>query len=478
MVLRRLVVLLALAIGALAQPAPPNPHIEAVENGLTDPVVLKGRLIQRHNILQRMQALGVPGVSIAVVHNYQVEWAKGYGLADIAGKRSVTPETLFQAASISKPVAVTAAMKLVEDHELDLDEDVNVKLQSWKLPENQFTKTAKVTLRRIMSHSAGLTVHGFPGYAAGDTLPTVPEILDGRPPANTEAVRVDVVPGSIGRYSGGGITIMQLLMTDVTMRDFPSLMRETVLTKAGMKHSTYQQPLPANLRDVAATGYSSKVDPIPGKYHTYPEMAAAGLWTTPSDLANFGIEIQKSREGRSNRILKQQTVEWMLTEQKAPFGLGFQLEASLPYRRFGHGGSNEGFRCMMTFSYNGDGVVVMTNSDNGSPLAGEILLAVARAYDWPDAKPREREAITLSQKDLDVLAGEYEGQITGPIRVRTAGDHITISAEGLGTAEYYPQSAGVFFALREGAPDIRFTKNDQGAITGLSAGRITARKVK
>ena len=215
---------------------------------------------------------------------------------------------LFQAGSISKPVAATAAMKLVEEGKLALDQNINTFLTTWKVPENEFTKDKKVTLREIMSHSAGVTVHGFPGYAAGDPVPTLVQILDGVKPANTPPIRVDVVPGSIWRYSGGGYTIMQLAMTDVTHEPFPEIMRNTVLIKAGMRDSTYENPLPSRLSGVAATGYRSDGTPVPGRYHTYPEMAAAGLWTTASDLARFGIEIQKSREGRSNRILKQATV--------------------------------------------------------------------------------------------------------------------------------------------------------------------------
>ncbi|HZS52902.1 MAG TPA: serine hydrolase domain-containing protein [Bryobacteraceae bacterium] len=246
-------------------------------------------------------------------------------LADLESKRPVEITTLFQAGSISKPVAAVAAMKLVEEGKLALDQNINTFLTTWKVPDNEFTKDKKVTLREILSHSAGVTVHGFPGYAAGDPIPTLVQVLDGVKPANTPPIRVDVVPGSIWRYSGGGYTIMQLAMTDVTHEPFPEIMRNTVLIKAGMRDSTYENPLPSRLSGVAATGYGSDGAPVARRYHTYPEMAAAGLWTTASDLARFGIEIQKSREGRSNRILKQGTVQEMLTEQKSPGVSAFSL---------------------------------------------------------------------------------------------------------------------------------------------------------
>ena len=313
-------VISAIALGAAA----PD-HVTSVENGLLPAVVLKGRPVPHYKIADRMKALHVHGASVAVINNYEIEWAKGYGYADVESKRPVDRATLFQAGSISKPVAAVAAMKLVEEGKLRLDDNINSFLKSWKVPDNAFTTEKKVTLRRIMSHSAGLTVHGFPGYAAGEPLPTIPQVLDGVKPANTPAVRVNGEPGTIWRYSGGGYTIMQLAMTDVTEKTFPALMTELVLSEAGMNESTYQNPLPSKLSGTAASGYLRDGTAVAGRYHTYPEMAAAGLWTTPSDLARFGIEMQKSREGRSNKILKKTTVEEMLHEQKKPYGLGFAL---------------------------------------------------------------------------------------------------------------------------------------------------------
>jgi CubicO group peptidase (beta-lactamase class C family) len=401
--------LLAIATisAACAQAPSIQERIRAVESGLTPPVAVKGRPVQRANIAERMKDLQVRGVSIAVIQNYEVEWAKGYGFADLEAKRPVTAGTLFQAGSISKPVAAVAAMKLVEMGKLSLDEDVNTLLKSWKLPDSAFTKDQKATLRRIMSHSAGLTVHGFPGYAAGEPVPSLVEILDGKKPANTAPIRVDIVPGTLFRYSGGGYTIMQLAMIDVTGKAFPALMRDLVLSKAGMRDSTYEQPLPGNLVGIAASGYRANGDPVPGKYHTYPEMAAAGLWTTATDLARFAIEIQKSREGRSNKILSKATVEEMLREQKKPYGLGFGLEQVEGSARFGHGGADEGFQAQLLATMDGQGFAIMTNSDNGSRLAGEIALSVAAAYGWPD-KPREREATKRSAPELEKLAANLQ----------------------------------------------------------------------
>jgi len=231
------------------------------------------------------------------------------------GTVPVTPKTLFQAGSISKPVAAAGMLALVQEGKLSLDEDVNQKLKTWKVPENEFTKEQKVTLRRLASHSAGLTVHGFPGYDVDEKVPTLLQIFNGEKPANTAPIRVDFVPGSDERYSGGGVTIEQQLMMDASGKQFPALMKETVLDKIGMNDSSYQQPLPGARAALTAGGARQDGQPVHGKWHVYPEMAAAGLWTTPTDLAKFAIEIALSKQGKSNKVLTQKTTQEMLTLQ-------------------------------------------------------------------------------------------------------------------------------------------------------------------
>jgi CubicO group peptidase (beta-lactamase class C family) len=337
------------------------------------------------DLTAKMAKQHVPGVSVAIVEDGRVVWAKGFGVKEAGSKDPVSPETIFQAASISKLVAASAMLQLVQMGKLDLDQDVNVKLKSWKAPDNEFTREQKVTLRRLVSHSAGMTIHGFPGYQAGSPLPTLPQILDGLPPANTKEVRVDTVPGTKWRYSGGGITVEQLLIQDVTGEPFPKFMDEMVLLKVGMKSSAYSQPLAENRRRYAATGHDQKGVAIPGKYHTYPELAAAGLWTTPTDLCKFAIEIQNAFAGKSKKLLTQKTAKEMLTVQSGHVGLGPFLEGEGDSLRFGHGGSNAGFQSiLMATAAHGQAVAVMTNGDGGSELADEIQKAVALEYHWPE----------------------------------------------------------------------------------------------
>jgi CubicO group peptidase (beta-lactamase class C family) len=397
-----------------AQDAGRDARRARVERGLLPPVLVKG--VPAWSIEERLRHYKVPGVSVAVIKDFKVEWAGGYGFKDAEAREPVTERTLFQAGSISKPVAAMTILKKVEQGRLSLDEDVNLKLTSWKLPENEFTAKKKVTLANLLSHTAGLTVHGFPGYAAGEKLPTVPQVLDGAPPANTAPVRVDLEPGTRFRYSGGGTTVAQLLLTDAERKPFPDIARETVLAPLGMTESGYEQPLPAARARHAATGYRADGSAVKGKFHVYPEMAAAGLWTTPTDLAKFGIEVQLSLQGRSNKVLSKATAERMVTPYlpSSDVGLGFFVDKRGQSVYFGHNGADEGFRAnLLVHREKGFGAVVMVNSDNGQ-IIGEIFRAVAREYGWDEYLPAEFETVSVAPERLSSYAGRY---LVNPDRV-------------------------------------------------------------
>jgi CubicO group peptidase (beta-lactamase class C family) len=322
-------------------------RIKRVENGLLQPFAIKGQPSVQMKLADRMKFYNTPGISIAVIDKGRIQWARGYGLRESGGSEAVTPETLFQAASISKPVAAVAALRLAQQGKLDIDEDVNRKLSSWELPKNEFTSEKKVTLRGLLSHSAGLTVHGFAGYASDTTVPTLLQVLDGVTPANSKPIRVDIAPGTKYRYAGGGYVVLQQLLMDVTGKQSPPFMQATVLKRIGITSSTYEQPLPKERWSQAAIGHRSDGEKVKGNWHTYPEMAAAGLWTTPRDLARFAIEIQRSLAGKSNRILSQKTARQMLNPQVGGWGLGFGLPGKGPSARFSHGVANEGYRCLL-----------------------------------------------------------------------------------------------------------------------------------
>ncbi len=382
--------------------------MQRIENGLLPANTIKGKPQPVLNLADQMKRYNVPGVSIAVIDQAAIAWAQGYGVQQAGTTVPVTTQTRFQAASISKPVSAMAALWLVQSGKLELDADVNHSLRSWQVPENEHTREHKVTLRGLLSHSAGLTVHGFPGYAADEEVPSVRQILDGEPPANTQPIRVEHVPGSQLQYSGGGYTVTQQLLEDITGQPFPEFMRSTLLDPLQMDHSTFEQPLPSQYANEAAWAHTGNGRPIDGKWHTYPERAAAGLWTTPSDLARYAIEIIKSSTGGSNKILSVEMTQEMLTPVLENHGLGPRIQKQDDSIQFNHAGSNAGFRCFFV-GYTGaqQGAVVMTNGDNGDILIMEIIRSIAHAYGWPDFRSTERSVIPVDPNLYHPYEGEY-----------------------------------------------------------------------
>ena len=445
-------------------PAVPTP-IERVENGLFEGAPVVG--VAGAPLEERMAELDVPAVSIAVFQDFEIVWAKAYGVADPATGRMADTDTLFQAASISKPVTATAVHRLVESGTLDLDVPVNTYLESWKLPENELTRATPVTLRMLLSHTGGTTVSGFPGYEPTDALPTLQQVLDGSGPANTPPIRVDIPPGETYRYSGGGTTIVQQMLIDVVGKPFPELMQEMVLGPAGMTNSAFDQPLSADRAENAARAHRGG-DGSEDTSHVYPELAAAGLWTTPTDLARFAIAIQRSVRGDEGALLAQETVLEMLKPVEDDAALGFFRVPGRDGGYYGHGGGNYGFRCQLIFHpEEGYGAVVMTNGSRGGEIAEEVFNAIARVYGWQGYLPEEIHPIKLGEDELESFTGRYR---IGPDRVAvlSAEDGILLHREVLrpGVIPLYPVAPDTFRLSRR---TLSFVRGDDGRIEGVES---------
>lgn len=416
------------------------------------------------SLAQRMSDLRVPGVSIAVIQDGAIEWARGYGMLEIDGDLAVTSETRFQAASISKPVAAMAALRLVERGLIDLDEDVNARLETWKVPDSPFLEEERVTLRRLLSHSAGLTVHGFAGYPPGKPFPDLRQILNGESPANSAAVRVDILPGSRYRYSGGGYIVLEQLLEDVTGKPFAGLLAETVLVPLGMDRSTYEALGPEELLAVAK-GHSRRGALLEGSYRVYPEHAAAGLWTTPTDLARFAIDLMNVCEGEEG-LLSSEMVRRMLTKVHGSHGLGLSLAGGGDAFAFSHGGSNQGFKChMLVFPRTGQGIVVMTNGDRGGELAKNARSTVARVYSWPSNRPPVREAVELDVEVLQEYVGTYRVKNVD-MKITMRDGALFMSVANKRTSRLFAAERDLLFLLTSDV-ELRFERDTDGAISGL-----------
>jgi CubicO group peptidase (beta-lactamase class C family) len=442
--------------------------IERIENGLLPRIRAEGK--SGWTVAERMDRWNVEAVSVAVIADFDIAWARAWGLADREEGTPATTKTLFQAGSISKPVAATGALRMVEEGMLDLDTPVNEYLTSWQLPENDFTAQNPVTIRRLLSHTAGTTVHGFPGYAPWEPIPTIPQVLDGEPPANTAAVRVNIPPGSEVRYSGGGTTIVQLAVTDVSGEPFPVLLHRLVLEPAGMSSSTYENPLPASRLNEAAAGYRRDGSAVPGKRHIYPEMQAAGLWTTPTDLARFAIAMQNSLRGAPGGVLQQGTAREMITPLLETAGLGFFIDDNDGSIYFQHGGADEGFQALLIASRDeGHGLAVMANSDNGGAIAQEILRAVALEYGWDGILQDPVAVIDVRAPELASYEGRYRFGL---------GEVASFKVEGgslVGRVTLQPTGSRMFplgddaFLNEELGQRFRFLRDDGGTVVAIQA---------
>lgn len=382
-------------------------RIEAFRSALAYPNAIVGD-DTRWTVDERLAHHACPAVSVAVIEGGELAWAEAFGLLEVGGEQAATADTLFSGASISKPITATLALKYVDDGRIDLDQDINRYLSGWRLPSNAFTDRSPVTLRHLLSHMAGTTVHGFGGIAPGAGMPSVLDVLEGRPPAVTGPVRVDKVPGASVRYSGGGTMIVQLLLEELSGMPFADLARERIFAPLGMTSTTFENPLPASLRANAAVGHEDGA-PIPGKWVCVPQLAAGGVWTTARDYAQFMIACRDAWLGRPSPILTRNLAEQMMTSQGGQFGLGWEIIGQGPSRRFGHGGSNDGYQCETLLRLgSGDGAVVLTNAESGLFLYWEVFAAVAHAHGWRDFMPSPRTVRPIPAEDMWRYTGAYE----------------------------------------------------------------------
>ena len=440
-----------------------------------------------------MERFSVPGVSVAVIRDFDVHWAKGYGIADVETASPVDTETMFQAASISKPVAAMAVLRAVQDGLFTLDDDINDILESWTLDGGEFTRDRPVTPRSLTSHTSGLgDALGFPGYDPSDPLPTVVQILEGHELSNVGRVFMERPPMSFMEYSGGGAIVMQQALSDARGRPFPDIMRDDVLLPIGMVNSSYQQPIAPERDRNAARAHDGQGRSRGPKWHVYPAMAAAGLWTTATDLARFAIEVQKSAIGESNRVLSRPTVQEMLSPVGVgPYAVGFSISRMGEGWYFSHGGSNWGFRAtLLAHKVKGYGLAIMTNADQGGALAAELSRRIQAAYEWDSmaqpvprgyAPPVERTEVHIAVDILETYVGEYEMSPELSIVVALEGGGLFVQPTGQSRLPVFAESETKFF-LRAVNAQISFTKDGSGAVTGMilhQGGRDqSARKVR
>ena len=472
--------ILALSVDSVAmQPrgaAPAQPkgdtaaRIERVLKGLRPRIEIEGAPV-RWSLEERMAAYKAPAVSMAIIDGGRIIWAQGFGVQRIGGPERVSATTLFQAGSVSKAIAASAMLRLVDKGTLSLDANVNSYLTSWKLPENEFTRQEPVTLRRLVNHTGGTTVSGFAGYEVFVPRPTLPELLEGKAPSNSAPVRVDTLPGKAFRYSGGGTSIMQQVLIDVTSVPFEALLQREVLGPLGMKRSAFDQPLPVALVADAAQGHEKDVA-VKGGAHIYPELAAAGLWSTPTDLATWAIAMRDAITGRSTTFLSPTTAAQIIgsavpgRSAEERIGLGVFLNGSGDNLGFSHDGQTEGFVTEVRMSLkSGQGVAIMINmGEGGVGLLREILLAIGSEFGWPDSDTTKIKLVAVDPSLLDPFTGTYAVyNFAGRFLPRIVREGARFFVEGWGVRrELYPQSPTTF--IRNDGTPYAFARDTEGRV--------------
>ncbi len=438
-------------------------QIARVETNLSRGMVIDGKF---SSLAERMEHYKVAGLSVAVIDNYQIVWAKGYGYADKKEGRKVTANTMFEPGSISKSLNAIGILQLAQQGKLDLYQDINQYLVSWKFPYDTVSHGKKITTAQLLTHTAGLGVYGFPGYRRDTVIAAVTDILDGRPPSNTEAVRSYTEPGKEVSYSGGGTLITQQMLTDLTKQRYEQYMYEQVFQPLEMTNSSYNQPPAVSQREILATGYKSNGTEVQGKYFVYPEKAAAGLWTTPTDICKYILEMQQAYQAKSSKVLNQEMVKLHLTPYKNDVAMGTYIQDRNGEKYFVHSASNEGFTGYFLGGLtNGKGVALFVNSEDGTVLL-ELLNSIAQVYNWEGfRKPEQITTVPVNDTLTSKYIGEYilDGWLS---EIKKGEDGLYLWTDGISSKMYFT-STTEFRNIELGGTKT-FTFDNAGTVTGYS----------
>lgn len=441
-------------------------RIKTAENGLLKSIVFEGEKPKKMKLFERMAYYKVPGVSISVIDNFQIEWAKGYGVTIINDQDPVTITSIFQAASISQAVTAAGVLTLIARGEIGLDTNINDYLQSWTIPDNQFTQKDKVTLRRLLSRSSGLIPLEYEGIESIENKPSLRQILSGEKTDNPP-VYVANTPGTELEYSEASFAILEKLIKDVSGQSFADFLTEVLFIPFKMERSSFADILPKQLFIDAVFGHNREGFPFKGKGYIYPVTAANGLWTTPSDLANFAIKLMSAALGHPQSVFDPRLARSMLSVQIGNQGLGFFIEDEGDNLHFYIRGKNKGFSSFLVgYPVKGQGVVIMTNSENGEYLIDEILRAVSTAYDWPHFLPEIKKYLRLDPSVYQLYEGLYEVNPEYQLNVSFEDYYLIIQPTGQKATRFFVENPTTFFST-DPYIRIRFVTDAGRTVTGL-----------
>ena len=461
----------ALVTGAAcdSQRALARKRIKTVERGLLPAVYLSGLSPKKMSLADRLAFYRVPGIGLAVIDGRRVEWEKSYGEKDGQTAAPLTSETLLQGGAFSQMIAAAVSLKLAERGVLSLDEDIRSRLSSWAFPSEFAANETRLTVRALLSHSAGLSDQAIPGYGRDEPIPTLAQMLDGAKPAHNGPLWVPPRRSSAAktRYSEAGYVLLEKYLEDVTGKPFAALAQEMVLGPLGLKNSTFDQPLPENFRERAASGHLREARPVAGLGQTYPHKAASGLWTTPVDFASFLLDLLHSATGGTGKILSPASARTLLSPQAESYGFGFLVAGAGDDIQFKLRAKTHGFSAFMVlYPVKGRGAVLMADSDNGPFLIDEILAALAEAYKWPDYAPEQKQVLRLAAGIYESFVGRYEVNPAYVLDVRWEDYYLVIQPTGQAATKFYAEGQSLFYST-DPYIRIQFLKDRDDLVTGL-----------
>jgi CubicO group peptidase (beta-lactamase class C family) len=468
-------VVLALLSAVLAaascdpQKALTQKRIRAAERGLMRTVYLKGMRPEKLALADRLSFYRVPGISLAVIDKRAVEWTRAFGLKDAQSDQALTPETAGQAGALAQWVASTAVFRLAQDGRLGLDDEVRRHLKAWSFPAEAGAEAAGLTIRQLLTHSAGLSDQLLSGYREEEPRPTLVQMLDGAPPARNGPLWVAPRGGKISRarYAEAGYVVLERLLEDATGKTFDRLAQELVIDPLGLKNSTFAQPLPEDLEGGAASGHIREGLPVAGRWEVLPGRAASGLWTTPTDFAAFLVDLLRSATAGEGKLLSAASARELLSTQVESFGFGFLAEGKGEDVLFKVRGKTRGFSAFaVLYPARSQGAVLMANSDNGPFLMEEVLSALAEAYAWPHFHPEEKPVLRLAPETYESFVGRYEVNPAYVLDVRWEDYYLVIQPTGQAATKFYAEGQSLFYST-DPYVRIQFHKDKDGRVTGL-----------
>lgn len=379
-----------------------------LETEIREKVTFLGESENFSSIEDKMLAYNIPALSLAVINQGEIEWADVYQNTNFSDEQKLSSSSIFQAASLSKPVTFLAALRMHSAGEIDLDKNIEDYLKDFELPQGKQTAENPVTFRNLFAHTSGITPGGYQGYAKDLVVPSDIDILRGTEGVNSPAINVITLPNETLAYSGGAYTLAELALQDIYNDEFSNIMEKWILEPAGMKHSEFTQPLPASKANQVAKGYVQSGDVLDGGWRNHPEQAAAGLWSNATDMAKFLIEIYNAYQGKKS-IFSQSDIKSILSQERDGQVYGFILNRSGDDVSITHYGGNAGYRTGMTIDLtSGNGLVYLINSDNGGALGNELFLSASQVYNWHQFKQTSVSRKQVPPNELKQLSGEYK----------------------------------------------------------------------